>query len=95
MSIKYTKRGELLKFFKKNPEVLNDLDGKLTYLVVFALAGMMDETGVASLASDIIEKLGLQNQVEPGDVVNLGTVRKINMDTDSFETYDAFATTFN
>ena len=95
MSIKYAKKGELLKFFKKNPEVLNDLDGKLTYLVVFAIAGMMDETGVASLASNIIEKLGAQNQVKPGDVVNLGTVRKINMATDSFETYDVFATTFN
>ena len=95
VSIKYAKKGELLKFFKKNPEVLNDLDGKLTYLVVFAISGMMDETGVASLASDIIEKLGAQNQVKPGDVINLGTVRKINMATDSFETYDAFATTFN
>jgi len=94
VSVKYAKKEDLEKYFRRDKSGWNKLEGGVPYLVVFVYGDKMDENGVSKLANEIGKEAGSGGSYSTSDVVNLGIIRKKYPGSDSFENYDVFAVKF-
>lgn len=92
--VKFSKRSDLEKYFRRDKTGLNKLEDDKQYVVVFAHGDDMDEDGVSKLVNDINKKVngGLKNgSYSDADVLNIGIIRKKFPGSGEFENYDVFA----
>lgn len=98
VSMRVGKKADFEKYFRRNKEGVEKLDGSSSYMVFFCLGGSMDTDDVLRLANDTNKSgeedgLGLaaHGSFLGKDVVYVGKMRKKSQKTQNFEDFDVFA----
>lgn len=98
VSMQIGKKADFEKYFRRNREGIERLDGASSYMAFFCLGGLMDADDVLKLANDVNksgeeDSLGLaaHGSFLGRDVVYLGRMRKKSQKTQNFEDFDVYA----